>query len=175
MHVRISSAVVCACVCSGNKAGAIDSFFNSFTGAIVYAHGTPKNLSKGVRIIVALLSDMLFAVVCVHLLQMLACDYSSWPPVLRSNRDMECWVGEHRPLAAIALVAFSLYVPLSIMIGTAVAVVCLSETHAACVRGVCARVCVCVCVCVYVCVCVACLTRALLPCVWGVAVLQRRC
>lgn len=58
-----------------DKDVAKDSFFYSFTGAIVYGHGTPRNISNRLRLLVGLLSDGLFLVISVQLLQVFACDY----------------------------------------------------------------------------------------------------
>ncbi len=40
-------------------------FFHSFTGAVVYGHGTPTNVPKALKPVVAILSDALF-MVCTH-------------------------------------------------------------------------------------------------------------
>lgn len=58
-----------------DKDEAKDSFFFSFTGAIVYGHGTPNNISDRMRLLVGILSDGLFLVISVQLLQVFACDY----------------------------------------------------------------------------------------------------
>ena len=56
-------------------------------------------------------------VVCVHLLTMLACtDYGSGV-VLIADPSIVCWEGTHARDASIALIAFSVYTPLSIMLG----------------------------------------------------------
>ena len=96
-------------------------FFHSFTGSVVYAHGNPLNIPKPVRESVGVLSDALFMVVCVHLLEMLACrsdDGSDGRLYLIADPTMECWTGRHATLSVIALIAYSVYVPLSIMLGT---------------------------------------------------------
>ncbi len=40
----------------------LPAFFHSFTGAVVYGHGTPTNVPKALRPVVAILSDALFMV-----------------------------------------------------------------------------------------------------------------
>lgn len=72
-----------------DKDKAKDSFFFSFTGAIVYGHGIPKNISDRMRLVVGLLSDGLFLVISVQLLQVFACDYTeSERPTLRLDDSM---------------------------------------------------------------------------------------
>ena len=97
-----------------------ESFFFSFTGAIVYGHGKPNNLSKGMRLVVTLLSDTLFMVISMQLLTALACDTvpdsGNTRSTLRSKESVECWEGEHAILSTCAMMAFAFYVPLSIMI-----------------------------------------------------------
>ena len=109
-----------------HKDKAKDSFFFSFTGAIVYGHGKPNNISKRMRLIVAVLSDALFLVVSFQLLKVFSCDYSrNQPgdgdtnddyPVLRTDDSIVCWQGPHATLATVALICYSYYVPLSVMI-----------------------------------------------------------
>ena len=72
-----------------DKDKAKDSFFFSFTGAIVYGHGSPNNISDRMRLLVGLLSDGLFLVISVQLLQVFACDYSDVDrPTLRVDDTM---------------------------------------------------------------------------------------
>jgi hypothetical protein len=71
-----------------DKDRAKDSFFFSFTGAIVYGHGAPAHISGRMRLLVGLLSDTLFLVISVQLLQVLACDYGSSEPTLRVDDTM---------------------------------------------------------------------------------------
>ena len=72
-----------------DKDKAKDSFFFSFTGAIVYGHGAPANISERMRLVVGLLSDGLFLVISVQLLQVFACDYSEeGRPTLRVDDSM---------------------------------------------------------------------------------------
>ena len=101
-----------------DKDKARDSFFYSFTGAIVYGHGNPNNISDNMRLLVATLSDGLFLVISLQLLQVFACDYSSADSVatLRADPSIVCWEGQHATLAVAALISYAFYVPLSIMI-----------------------------------------------------------
>lgn len=73
-----------------DKDKAKDSFFFSFTGAIVYGHGAPRNISDRTRLLVGLLSDGLFLVISVQLLQVFACDYSGSEITLRVDDTMVC-------------------------------------------------------------------------------------
>ena len=97
-----------------------DSFFFSFTGAIVYGHGKPNNISKRMRLFVSLLSDTLFLVISMQLLTVLACDTvpdsGGERATLRAKESVECWEGEHALLSTCAMMAYAFYVPLSIMI-----------------------------------------------------------
>jgi hypothetical protein len=102
-----------------DKDEAKDSFFFSFTGAIVYGHGKPNNISPKMRLFVAILSDALFLVVSFQLLKVFSCDYSNGEneaPVLRVDDTVTCWEGPHALLATIAMICYSYYVPLSVMI-----------------------------------------------------------
>jgi hypothetical protein len=104
-----------------DKDQAKDSFFFSFTGSIVYGHGKPNNISSKLRLIVSVLSDALFLIVSIQLLQAISCDYGNGSdddsyPTLRSDASIRCWEGSHRVLATIALSCYGFYVPLSIMI-----------------------------------------------------------
>lgn len=98
------------------KDSAKDSFFFSFTGSIVYGHGNPNNLSSNFRMLVAVLTDGLFLVISLRLLDALACDTSSDVPVLLVDPRIVCWEGKHAPLAYMSMTCYALYVPLSIMI-----------------------------------------------------------
>ena len=109
---------------SGDKTAAAQYFFHSFTGAVVYAHGTPLNISGVIRPVVNILSDGLFMVVVVHLLRMLACRYVDGIPELIAAPEFTCWSGRHAMLGTIALVAYSLYAPLSIMLGVSLSSQC---------------------------------------------------
>jgi hypothetical protein len=101
-----------------------DSFFFSFTGAIVYGHGTPTNISERMRFVVAIISDALFLVLSFQLLQVISCTYdtsdgsddSNAFATLRTESGITCWEGHHAIVATAALVAYAFYVPLSIMI-----------------------------------------------------------
>jgi hypothetical protein len=53
----------------------------------------------------------------VHLLTMLACVDHGSGVVLIADESIKCWEGTHARDATIALVAFSVYTPLSIMLG----------------------------------------------------------
>ena len=103
-----------------DKDEAKDSFFFSFTGAIVYGHGKPNNISKRMRLFVSLLSDTLFLVISMQLLTVLACDTvpdsGGERATLRAKESVECWEGEHALLSTCAMMAYAFYVPLSIMI-----------------------------------------------------------
>jgi hypothetical protein len=100
-----------------DKDRAKDSFFYSFTGAVVYGHGKPRNISARFKAVVAFLTDGLFLVVSLRLLSALACDYSDVSsPRLIADQSVVCWEGGHAALATAALTAYALYVPLSIMI-----------------------------------------------------------
>lgn len=69
-----------------DKDKAKDAFFFSFTGAIVYGHGSPTNISDRMRLLVGLLSDGLFLVISVQLLNVFACDYDdNDKPTLRAD------------------------------------------------------------------------------------------
>jgi hypothetical protein len=95
-----------------------DSFFFSFTGSIVYGHGNPNNISEKMRTIVGIITDGLFLVISQQLLDVLSCNYneSNSLPTLYINSNMICWQGNHSILATIALICYSFYIPLSIMI-----------------------------------------------------------
>ena len=101
-----------------DKDEAKDSFFFSFTGAIVYGHGKPNNISKKMRMVVSILSDALFLVISMQLLTALACDFDGvdTEATLRVKESVVCWEGEHALLATLSLMAYAFYVPLSIMI-----------------------------------------------------------
>lgn len=92
-------------------------FFHSFTGSVMYGHGHPRNVAKPVKLLAALLADTLLLPVSMRLLQTLACEYPSGdPPHLRSDPDMACWRGDHARLAAIALTALAVFVPLAVLL-----------------------------------------------------------
>jgi hypothetical protein len=105
-----------------DKDKAKDSFFFSFTGSIVYGHGKPNNISDKLRLVVSVLSDALFLIISIQLLQAISCDYGSDGddnnsfPTLRSDSSLRCWEGSHSVLATVALSCYGFYVPLSIMI-----------------------------------------------------------
>ncbi len=73
-------------------------------------HPDPKHIHPKVRAVISLLADSLFMVVCLRLLDALACDYTeddgggSTEGRLRVDPTMVCWQGEHTPLAALSLV-----------------------------------------------------------------------
>lgn len=74
-----------------DKDKAKDSFFYSFTGAIVYGHGKPNNISDRMRLVVGLLSDGLFLLISGKLLQVLSCNYEDGDkPTLRVDDTMVC-------------------------------------------------------------------------------------
>lgn len=94
-----------------------DHFFFSFTGSVVYGHGKPSNLSSVFRTVVAVLSDGLFLVISLRLLDTVACDYQGTDEsVLIADPRITCWKGRHSSLAVCALTAYAIYVPLSIMV-----------------------------------------------------------
>ena len=89
-------------------------FFNFY---IIIGHGTPRNISENLKTAVAFISDGLFLVISQQLLDAISCDYTDpSTPVLYVDPSIVCWEGEHAPLAAISLVCYAFYVPLSIMI-----------------------------------------------------------
>ncbi|KJE93148.1 hypothetical protein, variant [Capsaspora owczarzaki ATCC 30864] len=110
------------------KQSARDYMFYSFVGAIAYGHGTPRHVSPAIASITAILSDGLFLFVTEKLLAVVACSapldeiaaiVPASPPVhlyLTSFPTAVCWDDSHSVLAVIALIAYSFYVPLSIMI-----------------------------------------------------------
>ncbi len=100
------------------KDKAKDSFFYSFTGAIVYGHGKPNNITDNMRMVVAVLSDGLFLIISLQLLNVFACDYSYEDGIstLRADSTVTCWEGNHAILAVCAFISYAFYVPLSIMI-----------------------------------------------------------
>jgi hypothetical protein len=99
-----------------DKDAAKDSFFFSFTGSIVYGHGKPKNISFFLKTVVGLLTDGLFLVISLRLLNVFSCDYSTSPATLFADRAIVCWEGRHKPLAVAALMSYAFYVPLSVMV-----------------------------------------------------------
>ena len=111
-----------------DKDKAKDSFFYSFTGSIVYGHGKPNNISSKLRLLVSILSDALFLIISLQLLQVVSCEYHNNNDnnnnnnnddnysTLRGNSSIRCWEGHHSILATIALSCYAFYVPLSIMI-----------------------------------------------------------
>jgi len=105
----------------GKQQEANDFFFNSFSGAMVYGHGLLKNVSTKITGIVSFLSDAMFMTVCSQLLSMLSCSYSPdfsdyETGALIANPQVQCWTGDHRVKAVLALIAFSYYVPLCVMV-----------------------------------------------------------
>ena len=105
------------------KDDAKDYFFFSFTGSIVYGHGKPNTISSYFRTIVSLITDGLFLVINLRLLDVLACDYSTDIPYLLADEKIECWNGRHSVLAVCALISYAYYVPLSIMVSIYVCLV----------------------------------------------------
>lgn len=87
----------------------------------VYGHGLLKNVSSKITGVVAFLSDAMFMTICSQLLSMLSCSYSSEfssfnTGALLANPSIQCWTGSHQPKAVLALLAFSYYVPLCVMV-----------------------------------------------------------
>jgi hypothetical protein len=107
------------------KDDAKDYFFFSFTGSIVYGHGKPDTISPYFRTTVSLITDGLFLVINLRLLDVLACDYSTDTPYLLADERIECWNGRHSVLAVCALISYAYYVPLSIMVSIYVHLVAL--------------------------------------------------
>jgi hypothetical protein len=100
-----------------DKDRAKDSFFYSFTGAVVYGHGTPNNITDRMRLVISVLSDALFLVISLQLLQVFACEYEdSSSPTLLADSTIICWDKSHNILAVCSLISYAFYVPLSIMI-----------------------------------------------------------
>ena len=121
----------------GQVKAAKDSFFFSFTGSVVYGHGKPHRISVVTRTTATLLCDALYLyvggvplhvigvvltasggrLICVRLLEALACDYTiPSSPRLLADPHIVCWTGRHLYMAAASLVALSFFVPLSIMV-----------------------------------------------------------
>lgn len=83
-----------------------------------------KNVSNRLCGLIALFADTLFMTVCNKLLTILACSYepSSLSTVttpmghLLADPRVTCWEGEHAMRATIALIAFSYYIPLCVMV-----------------------------------------------------------
>lgn len=104
----------------------------------MYAHGQPRGVNAFTLAATELLSDSLFMYVCaVHwscfghehtkravsprflslrLLGALSCDYDASPPTLVADSRVTCWQGSHRYLAIASLIAYSFYIPMSVMI-----------------------------------------------------------
>jgi len=92
-------------------------FFHSFVGSIVYGHGELEGVSPKISLIAGLLSDTLFMVVCGKLLLVVTCIGNGFgETVLMINSEVVCWEGEHQLIAALSLIAFGFYLPLSAMI-----------------------------------------------------------
>ena len=91
------------------KDEAKDHFFYSFTGSIVYGHGNPNNLSSTFRLVVAVLTDGLFLVISLRLLDALACDYKADTPVLLADPSIVCWEGRHSLLAYMSMTSYAFY------------------------------------------------------------------
>jgi hypothetical protein len=77
-------------------------------------------MSNYFRAAIAVLSDGLFLVISLRLLDAIACDYTGTEPVLLVDPRMTCWKGKHSVLAVCALSAYAFYVPLSIMVNFAI-------------------------------------------------------
>src|SRR5690606_34097275 len=50
--------------------------FHSLSGSILYGHGKPRTISSKVKVVVVVLSDVLFLTITQQLLNILRCDYS---------------------------------------------------------------------------------------------------
>jgi hypothetical protein len=61
------------------------SFFLGVAGSVVYGHGIPKNVTPLMRTAIATLTDTLFLLISIRLLQGISCDYSD-PAVRRGDR-----------------------------------------------------------------------------------------
>lgn len=102
----------------GDNSEASSYFFYGFVGAVVYGHGILKNVSGLTSSIISFLSDTLFMIVCNKLLTMIACIYSDpgTTGILEADTKILCWQGTHPTTAFLALVGFSYYIPLCVMI-----------------------------------------------------------
>lgn len=104
---RISSYQrLCYCLC------------NHICLSLTSGHGKPNNISDKMRLVVSILSDALFLIISLQLLQVLACDFddNSSTYSLRADDSITCWEGQHKILAMLSLICYAFYVPLSIMI-----------------------------------------------------------
>ncbi len=101
-----------------DKDVAKDQFFFSFTGSVVYGHGNPNNISDTKKTLISGLTDGLFLVISMRLLDIISCDYTDpSAPTLYTDPSIVCWSSpRHGPLAALALNCYAFYIPLSIMI-----------------------------------------------------------
>ncbi len=106
---------------SGNTKHANELFFHSFVGSIIYGHGELKGVTPAINLVVGVLSDTLFMVVCEKLLLLVTCteptDAVGGVSYLQINPSIECWTSsEHQLLAVLCLIGFGFYLPLSAMI-----------------------------------------------------------
>jgi hypothetical protein len=98
------------------KDEAREKFFYSLGGTLIYGHNNLKHSPKTATII-SLCTDALLLIVCNNLLSVLTCAFEVRPlGLLVAAPDIECWSGIHLVKACIALIAFSYYMPLSIMV-----------------------------------------------------------
>jgi hypothetical protein len=99
---------------------ASEFLFRSFTGAIIYAHGRPANVSARLKAAVVVLSDALFLTILERLLAVLRCHSTgagySVLLIPGAHQEVQCWTGQHTTWAFLALAALSYYVPTSIML-----------------------------------------------------------
>ncbi|ETO28106.1 hypothetical protein RFI_09026 [Reticulomyxa filosa] len=88
-------------------------YFYSFVGTIIYGHGQFKSSNNKVSMIMRLLCDTLFLVICDKLVMILCCTGDGkW----RVDSKVTCWEGEHLKIGSIALIALAYYIPFCIMV-----------------------------------------------------------
>ncbi|ETO27883.1 hypothetical protein RFI_09249 [Reticulomyxa filosa] len=90
-----------------------DHYFHSFVGTIIYGHGQFRSSSNKVSMIMRLLCDTLFLVICDKLVMILCCTRDGkW----RMDPEVTCWTGMHLKIGTIALIALAYYIPFCIMV-----------------------------------------------------------
>ena len=92
-------------------------FFHSFFGSVIYGHGIIKNVPSWIANLVVILADTILLMVCDKLLNVLVCDYASETITLKAMPDIICWEYDHKLVATLSLISFSIYLPLASMIG----------------------------------------------------------
>ena len=96
-----------------DQTAANEYFFHSFVGTIIYGHGTLQDVPKIVSLIVRLICDSFFLVVCEKLVLVLACNRDGTSII---DNDTICWEGNHLVLASAALVCLAFYIPFCVMV-----------------------------------------------------------